>query len=152
MCESHKANNITQKWKIREARRFLAIPKTEFDFFYDTLLRLAVEQLDVVLEEVASEEVPTEMGSSNGIKAGKCTGILSDDKFWLSYQGRITQQWKGKNIDREHVVAELSPPRMPKEHYTNMAQCRELRITIPIMLLQLLFKFLWTLDHFITVK
>ncbi|KAF7935290.1 uncharacterized protein EAE97_008197 [Botrytis byssoidea] len=106
---------------IEEARCFLAILKTEFDFFCDTLLRLAVDQLDVVLEEVISEEVPTEMGSSNGIKAGKYTGILSDDKFWLSYQGRITQQWKGKNIDREHIIAELSPPSIPKEHYTNMA-------------------------------
>ncbi|KAF7879686.1 uncharacterized protein EAF02_007856 [Botrytis sinoallii] len=101
---------------VREARRFLAIPKTEFVFSYDTLLRKAVEQLDVALEEVAKREIPMAMGSSNGIKAGKCTGILSDDRLWLSYQGRITQQCKGKDIDRKHVVAELPPPKMPKEH------------------------------------
>ncbi|CAD6441682.1 e7508049-1b3d-4631-8d3f-fa210ad472e8 [Sclerotinia trifoliorum] len=102
---------------LREARHLLAMSEKDFAIFYETLLQAAAGPLDIMLEEVVTQERAYEdKPFYNDIEAGRRNDIASDDDVMLPCKGdQLTLQWQGKGVDREYAMETTSPPITPSE-------------------------------------
>lgn len=103
---------------VREARKLLRMPEEEFDQFYEILLQVAVEQMETIMDEVATRErVYGDKSFYNSVEAGECNDIASDDDgIMLSHkENQLAPRWKGKGVDRGYASVETPSPQTSRE-------------------------------------